>query len=208
MIQEQELTSAQHQLWITAKEAIKDQSYNDGLFLMQCLLRSVPEFLEARRVARQVAKIIIQKKPPGFLKKATINVQGLFMRVKVSMLIKKQKLAEALVVLENFLEKSPHDLVANRLMAFVAQRSNPPLLSLAIFSLETALVASRENVRLYLELATVALLPDETGTSWNPEQAIMTYQQILSLDPNHLEARQGIKNASALLSMKNDSWGR
>jgi tetratricopeptide (TPR) repeat protein len=206
MIQEQQLTSAQQYLWTRAQQTMKERCYEDAIFLAQCLLRSTPEFLEARKLARQAAIILVQKKERCFFEKMKIVLHRQLVRAKVLLMMKQQRVAEALVVLENFLATAPHDLTAHLLMATVAEHWTPPLLSLALFSLETALVSNRDHLKLPLEIARVALLPNESMVSWNPERAIEAYQQVLSGDPHHLEARQGLKNASALLSMKHDAW--
>ncbi|MFZ4116034.1 MAG: hypothetical protein ACOYK6_04835 [Chthoniobacterales bacterium] len=204
---QQKLTSAQQYLWARAQQAMDNHCYSDVIFLAQCLLRSAPALLQARKLARNAAILLFPKKEKRFFKTFRVVLQRQLVRVRVALMIKQQHLAEALLVLENFLAIAPRDLIANRLMVTVAEHWTPPLCSLALFSLETALVDHRHMQALHLEIARVALFPDEQGVAWNPERAIEAYQQVLSEDPHHLGARQGLKNALALLSMRNDSWG-
>lgn len=203
MITESELTSAQKYLWVRAQEEMEDCAYSDALFLAQSLLRSAPEFLEARRLARNIAMMMHEEKSFSVFEKIKRYLQLMVLRGTVAFLIKRKHLDKALLTLEYFLATAPLEESANRLMATVAERWNPPLLPLAIFALETALTINYEKIELHLEIARVALLFNESGVSWNPERALIAYQEVLSHDPHHLEARQGLKNMLALLSMRN-----
>ncbi|KAB2643725.1 MAG: hypothetical protein DVB29_04820 [Verrucomicrobia bacterium] len=198
-----ELTSAQKYLWERTQEEMEDHCYSDALFLAQCLLRSAPEFLEARKLTRKIAIMMYEGKSFTVFEKIKRFLRCNIVRGTVVLLIKRKRLEKALLSLEYFLATAPFEQSANLLMASVAKRWNPPLLPLALFALETALKINQEKIELHLEIARVALLLDENKTPWNPERAIMAYQQVLSLQPDHLEARQGLKNACAFLSMRN-----
>jgi hypothetical protein len=222
MITESELTTAQKYLWVRAQEEMEE--CGDALFLAQSLLRSAPEFLEARRLARNIAMRMCEEKSFSVFEKIKRYLQLMVLRGTIAFLIKRKHLDKALLTLEYFLATAPFEESANRLMATVAERWNPPLLPLALFALETALIRifhtgsrrlatnqheisgltiNHETIELHLEIARVALLFNESGVSWNPERALTAYQQVLSHDPHHLEARQGLKNTLALLSMRN-----
>lgn len=199
MITESELTSAQKYLWVRAQEEMEDHSFSDVLFLVHSLLRSAPEFLAARRLARKAALRLVRAKKKQVLRSL---FRSFVVRVTVAIMRKQKRYNEALVALERFLAVAPDDLHAHRLMATIAEQSDPPLLSLALFALETALVIHTSSIPLHLEIARVSLLVNQHKCPWNLPRAIEAYQQLLALAPHHLEARQGLKNASALLSMQ------
>jgi tetratricopeptide (TPR) repeat protein len=200
------LTSAQTELWTKITRAKKENNNQIVLLLAHYLLRSVPEFLELRQLARQAAQALRATRKQNFFEKIQTQFQRAITVRKGKMLFKKQKAEEALLLLELFLGKEPNDVAANELMAEVALSWKPPLYSVALFAIETALAADPKEIRLYIKIAELSLQPEETGEPWNPERAIEAYRSILLQKPNHLVAMQGLKNASALFSMKHDAW--
>ena len=206
MIVQEKLTPAQQYLWMRAQEEMVSHCYDNVLFLTNALLRSIPEFLEARKLARQAAMAISDGTPKNFFAIAQLASKRLFVRARVAILVQKKQYSRAILVLENFLAITPCDLTANRLMATVAASWNQALLPVALFALETALWNHPSSISLHLDIARVALLCHQNGVSQALERSITAYQEALHVDPYHLEARQGLKNASALLSMHDDSW--
>jgi tetratricopeptide (TPR) repeat protein len=206
MIVQEKLTPAQQHLWMRAQEEMVSHCYNNVLFLTNALLRSAPEFLEARKLARQAAMAVSERTQKNFFTTAQLASQRLFLRVRVAILVQKKQYSRAILVLENFLAIKPCDLTANRLMATVAVSWNQALLPLALFALETAVINHENLIPLHLDIAKVSLLCHQNGFSKTLERSITAYQEVLHIDPYHLEARQGLKNASALLSMHDDSW--
>ncbi len=198
----QELTSAQQHLWHRAEEAEKEKCYEDALFFSHALLRSAPDFLEARVLARRVARIVTGSKEVSFFRKIKLLLQRQLVKIKVLLLLGQQRPAAALMVLEDFLSKAPGDPCLNEWMGRIAAASSPPSPSLALFALEAALLEYPQKKKLHFQIARVALLPDEYGQAWNLERAIEAYQAILTQDPHAWEAKQGLKNTLALLSMK------
>ena len=200
------LTSAQKQLWAKAEQAMEKGKEGNALFFAQCLLRSAPEFLAARKLAREAARAVCATRSHGLFKKIQHKIQTLLLLQKATLLMKRHDLPGALMILERILETVPDDLLANRMMVSVALQWLPPCYALALFAMETAAKTRPDDLSLQLELAALCLRPDATGESWNPERAMEAYHHILSREPHHLAARQGLNNASALLSIKNGDW--
>ena len=200
------LTSAQKQLWAKAEQAMERGQKSSTLFLAQCLLRSAPEFLPARKLAREAAHALEAAKTHGFLKKVQIKVQTMILLQRAKILMKRHDLTGALVILEAILGIVPYNFAANRMMVDVALQLQSPWYALALFAMETLVQTRSHDLSLQLELASLCLLPDAIGESWNPARAIDAYHHVLSRAPHHLAARQGLNNASALLSLKNGDW--
>lgn len=202
---EKHLTSVQQQLWAKAHQALEEKRDVTAISWLQLLLQSEPEFFEARVLGRQIAL----KKIPGrdHLFIALRNkVKVFFILRRVKTFTKKENITEALIALELLLIELPKEIAAHRLMVKVAMKYKPPLREVALLSLEILVKENPSNVLRLLELGAFCLKNDEEGFAWNPARALEAYRAVLVINPHDLQAIQGSKNASALLSMKNDGW--
>ena len=178
----------------------------ESLFLAQALLRSAPDYLEARQLARQAAQALFSKrkqKAPAIL---FIKIKACLVMLQAQLLMRKKDFPKALILLEQLLGELPSFVPAHHLIAKVALKSTPSHCELALQALEEMVSLQPKNISFHLELARAALLSEPSGTAWQPRRAIEAYQHILSINPHHLEARAGLKNAEALFFIKEDGW--
>lgn len=201
-------TAAEKKLLATAQNALISKKEEAALTLAQALLRIHPASLEARKLARQAAEVLYSRKKKTTLKIFLEKKRAFFLLIKIKSKIQKKEHAEALIALEKLLGDMPELLVAHRLMARVALALNPPLYDLALLEMEEVVKRAPQNLSFCLELARVALLVEPHEGALHPARALEIYQHILAIDPHHLEAQAGIKNASALLSIKQNGWNK
>lgn len=197
-------STAQKNLLAKAQEALALGKEETALFLAQGLLRTAPSLLEARQVARQAVSLLETQQKEKFFKKILKKGKGIFLLGKIKLLMIKKEPLAALVVLEKLIELKPHWLIAHRWMAQVALQNNPPLHDLALFSMEESVKLAPHNKAAHLELAREALYSKPYGKT-NPTRALEAYQAVLSIDPNHLEAKTGMKNALAVMALQDES---
>ncbi len=199
-------SSAVQKTLVTAQKALESGKAKESLFLMQSLLRTAPNFLEARQLARQAARIVFSQKKEHLPRLLVTKTKALLMILRVQFLIRKKDFLKSLVLLEKILGELPDFVLAHRLMAQVALKTTPPLPELALFAWEEVVVLQPKNISFHLELARVALLSEAHGGPCQAPRALQAYEHILSLDPHHLETKAGLKNAEALFFMKQDGW--
>lgn len=197
-------SSAQKSLLARAQESLALGKDETALLLAQALLQSAPSYLEARQLARvAAAKCRIREKEnklTAFLKKW----RAFFLLGKARFAMTKKNHPAALVILEKLVELTPTWLVTHRWMAQAALQHMPPLHDLALFAREEMLKIAPNNIAIHLELARSALLP-KPDRKPNPIRALQAYHAILAINPDHLEAQAGMKNALAVMAIQNES---
>jgi tetratricopeptide (TPR) repeat protein len=183
-------------LWLKSLSAVELQNFSYAISLCHAILKEVPGFLEARRLARRCAI----KTSSGAKKKGNAVTQIFSSGVSVSRLqsqIKKDPRA-GLMALEKELEKDPVSGSLNDLLFDTAVQQN--MLDTAIFALETVRKGAPENTKLLHKLASYYLARDI------PHEAAGVYKDILKQDPTDIHAIKGEKDATARASMKKGGW--
>jgi len=192
-MQEAQLASDIRALWLKAQSAYEQQNYSYAIKLCHVVLKAVPGFLDARRLARKsaVAETGGKKKKKGLFGGGGISL------MKIQNAGKKDPIG-ALVALEDELAKEPFDGGANDLLFDNAMRLN--MLDTAAFALETIRSGAPENTKLLHKLAEHYLARDE------PDRAADVYNDIVKQDATDMDAVKGGKDATARASMKKQRW--
>lgn len=192
---EKDLPENQRASWLKAMSAMELRNYGYAVQLLQVVLRSHPEFLLARQLARKaaVAKSAGKKGMLGGLSSAS------FSTMKVQSLVKKDPLA-ALDAVEKILEGDPYNAQVNQLLKDAALAANLP--EVALFALETIVEGNPKDTKTMHELAKLYIANEL------PTKAVDVYGKILAITPNDLAAVKGGKDASAAASMQRGGWER
>ncbi len=180
-------------LWLKAQSAYEMKNYTYAISLCQAVLKEVPGFLDARKLARNSAAA----ESVGKTKKKSLFGGGGLSLMKIASLGKKDP-AAAMIALEKELAKNPFDGAANDLLFDCALRLN--MLETAAFALETVRSGSPENTKLLHKLAEHYLARDM------PDEAADVYNDIVKQDPTDIDAVKGSKDATARASMKKQKW--
>ena len=176
--------------WLKAMSAMQLKNYGYTIQLLQTILKSCPEFLAGRQLARKAALA----KTGG--KKSLFSTAS-FSAMKIQSQIKKDPLG-AIDALEKSLETEPNSSQLNLILRDAALAANLP--EVAAFALETILESSPKDVKTLHELA------KHHQQFGNPQKAVDTYQRIIEIIPNDLAAIKGLKDASASASMQSGGW--
>ncbi len=192
-MQESQLPADVRSLWLKAQSAYEQQNYNYAVKLCHAVLKSVPGFVDARRLARQSASAEIggKKKRKGLFGGGGISL------MKIQSSAKKDP-AGAMMALEEELAKDPFDPGANDLLFDIASSLN--LQETAAFALETIRSGAPENTKLLHKLAEYYLANDD------PARAAEVYNDIVKRNPADTEAVKASKDATAQASMKKQNW--
>jgi tetratricopeptide (TPR) repeat protein len=154
-------------------------------------VRDNPSFLDGRKLLRSAALQAQGGKKKSFLDTA-VKLR------KPQATLKKDPVA-ALGEIEDILKEDPLNPSANTTLFEAANAASMP--QTASFALETALKGKPEDIKLAHKLARYLLGHDE------PERAIKIYEHIIKTDNTDGEARSGLTNANAKLSMQRNNWG-
>lgn len=190
---EKDLPESHRAMWLKAMSAMELRNYGYAIQLLQVVLKSYPEFLLARQLARKaaVAKSAGKKGILGGISSAS------FSTMKVQSLVKKDPVA-AMDAVEKILESEPHNAQANQLLKEAALGAKMP--EIAIFALETIIQGNPKDTKTMHELAKLYL------TCAEPTKAVDVYGRILDVTPNDLAAVKGGKDAAAAASMQRGGW--
>lgn len=180
-------------MWLKAMSAMELRNYGYAIQLLQVVLKTYPDFLLARQLARKaaVAKSVGKKGILGGISSAS------FSTMKVQSLVKKDP-AAAMDAVEKILENEPHNPQANQLLKEAALGAEMP--EVAIFALETIIEGNPKDTKTMHELAKLYL------TCKLPMKAVDVYGKILDITPNDLAAVKGGKDAAAAASMQRGGW--
>lgn len=178
--------------WLKAMSAMQLKNYGYTVQLLQPVLKSHPEFLDGRRLARQaqIAKTGGKKPLISTASIAAMKLQGQ---------VKKDPTA-ALEAIEKALDAEPRNAQLNQLLKDAAIALKMP--ETAAFALETILDGAPKDIKLLHELASFQM---ESGA---PDKAQKLYQRILAISPNDLAAIKGSKDAAAANSMQKGGWDK
>jgi tetratricopeptide (TPR) repeat protein len=190
---EKDLPESHRAMWLKAMSAMELRNYGYAIQLLQVVLKSYPEFLLARQLARKaaVAKSAGKKGILGGISSAS------FSTMKVQSLVKKDPVA-AMDAVEKILESEPYNPQANQLLKEAALGAKMP--EVAVFALETIIQGNPKDTKTMHELAKLYLTCSE------PTKAVDVYGKILDVTPNDLAAVKGGKDAAAAASMQRGGW--
>ena len=192
---EKDLPQSQRATWLKAMSAMELRNYGYAIQLLQTVLRSHPEFLLARQLARRaaVAKFGGRKGVLGGLSGAS------FSSIKLQSQVKKDPVA-AFDAIEKMLEADPYSSQANQLLKEAALGAKMP--EVALFALETIVGGNPKDTRTMHELAKLYMENEQ------PAKAGDVFGKILEINPNDLSAVKGGKDAAAAASMQKGGWDR
>ena len=176
--------------WLKAMSAMQLKNYGYTIQILQTILKSCPDFLAGRQLARKAALA----KTGG--KKSLFSTAS-FSALKIQAQVKKDPL-EALDAIEKCLEAEPNNPQLNQTLREAALAANLP--EVAAFALETILESSPKDTKTLHELAKHQ---QQFGA---PDKAVELYQRILEITPNDMAAIKGMKDASASASMQSGGW--
>ena len=192
---EKDLPESQRATWLKAMSAMELRNYGYAIQLLQAVLKSHPEFLLARQLARKaaVAKFGGRKGVLGSLSGAS------FSSMKLQSQVKKDPVA-AFDAIEKMLETDPYSPQANQLLKEAALGAKMP--EVALFALETIVGGHPKDTKTMHELAKLYMENER------PAKAGDVYGRILEINPNDLSAVKGGKDAAAAASMQEGGWDR
>ncbi|PTX99763.1 hypothetical protein DB346_18265 [Verrucomicrobia bacterium LW23] len=192
---EKDLQPNNRDLWRRAREAFDAKNYGYVLNLGQTILKSEPEFLEARQ--RNRAASIQQFKTLSTFAKPIEQMKASRTASKASSAVKKAP-AEALVYAEEALAIDPFCSSANTAQAEAAIALSMP--EIAALAYETMRENKPKDTKLMHQLAQTYMLMDDG------QRASKVYEAILQIDPRDGEALSGMKNATALAASTAGGW--
>ena len=192
---EKDLPESQRATWLKAMSAMELRNYGYAIQLLQAVLKSHPEFLLARQLARKaaVAKFGGRKGVLGSLSGAS------FSSMKLQSQVKKDPVA-AFDAIEKLLETDPYSPQVNQLLKEAALGAKMP--EVALFALETIVGGHPKDTKTMHELAKLYMENER------PAKAGDVYGRILEINPNDLSAVKGGKDAAAAASMQEGGWDR
>ena len=186
VVTEADLPQGYKNTYDKAIAAIKMSNHGYAVELLLSVLKDIPAFLDGRRILRQ-AELTVSGGKKKFLDTSAVKLR------KSQATLKKDPVA-ALFEIEEVLKEDPLSMAANQALFEAANAAGMPMT--AAFALETALKGKPEDNKLGHKLAEYLMAHDD------PERAIKIYEHILKHDNTDGEARRGVTNANARLSMK------
>jgi len=190
VVAESDLPQGYRNTYKKAVDAVNMGNHGYAVELLLSIIKDNPGFLDGRKMLRKAA---IQTQ--GGKKK---YLDTSMMKLRKPQTTMKKDPAAALFEVEEVLKEDPLNVSANKLLFEAANAASMP--QTAAFGLETALRAKPEDGKLAHTLARYFLAHDE------PERAIKVYEHIIKQDNTDGEARSGLTNANARLSMKRQKW--
>ena len=196
---EKDLPESQRATWLKAISAIELRNYGYAIQLLHSLLKTHPDFLLARQLARKaaVAKSGGRRGVLGSL--ASTSFSSSFSSMRLQSQVKKDPVA-ALDAIEKLLEADPYSSQANQLLKEAALVAKMP--ELALFALETIVAGNSKDTKTMHELARLYM------ENQQPTKAGEVYAKILEISSNDLSAVKGSKDAAAAASMQRGGWDR
>ena len=191
IVQESELQQGYRNTYKKAVDAVKMSNHAYAVELLLSVVKDNPGFLDGRKMLRS-AELQAQSGKKGKF----IDTTGVKIR-KPQATLKKDPLA-AITEVEEILKDDPMSVSGNTCLFEAANAASMP--ATAAFALETALKGKPEDTKLAHKLAKYLLANDE------PERAIRIYEHIIKIDGTDGDARSGLTNANARLSMQRQKW--
>ena len=191
VVQEAGLQQGYRNTYQKAVAAVKMGNHGYAVELLLSIVKDNPAFLDGRKLLRSAA---IQASGGG--KKKFIDTTSMKLN-KAKTLLKKDAVG-AIAEVEDVLKEDPLSVSANTLLFEAANSASMP--QTASFALETALKGKPEDVKLAHKLASYLIAHED------PERAIKIYEHIIKHDSTDGDARSGLTNANARLSMLRQKW--
>ncbi len=195
VIGESQLPMKLQSLWQKGKSALEMNNYDYVISLLQAVLKEEPRFLDGRKLLREAA---IRKKdttkrliPGGSSGLGTMRIQPL---------VKKDPQAAIVQVEKEVLAVDPYNPQGNQLLFDACSAAGLPMT--AGFALETLVRGNPENAKYMHQLGDYYL-----AQGFN-EQAALTFDKIVSIAPQDLEAVQKGKNAAAKATMEKTTFDK
>ena len=185
-----DLSPAHRSLFDKAAASVKMQNASYAVQLLLPILKEVPSFLEGRKTLRTAAALAHSGK------KKLIDTSSLaVMKLKS----KAQSDPEGVLYdLEEILATDPFNQSANQMLFEAANAAKMP--QTAAFGLEMIMKGHPSNMKNMHKLADFYMQIND------PEKAIAVFNNILKVDNSDGEARRGVTNANARLSMNKQKW--
>ena len=180
------------------------KNYDYAIQICQSLLQVVPDYLDARKLARRAALEKTKTVKKGFF--SALGAGSQLSLMKASGLMKKNDLATLLPLLEQILAEDPASIQANTLLQEAAMKWTPPMKELAFFAFDTLMEANPKDMAQIQRYALYCMEKDENGVPRDPARAVEIYNRILSSDPNNMAAIKGSKDAAAAQSVQQGGW--
>jgi len=192
---EKDLPESQRTSWLKALSAMELKNYGYAIQLLQLVLKSHPDFLVGRQLARRagIAKNAGKKSLLGNISSPSFSI------LKAQGLVKKDPVA-AMDEAEKALASDPFSGQLNQLLKDAALAANIP--EVAMFALETIVQGNPKDVKTMHELAKLYMAHQQ------PSKAVDVYGRILEVTPNDLAAVKGGKDAAAATTMQRGGWER
>lgn len=191
VIQETDLQQGYRNTFKKALDAVKMSNHGYAVELLLSVVKDNPLFLEGRKILRS-ASMQGQSGKKKFLDTTSVKLR------KPQATLKKDPLG-AIGEIEDILKEDPLNVSANTALFEAANAASMP--QTASFALETALKGKPQDTKLAHKLARYLLGIDEA------ERAIKIFEHIIKTDNTDGDARSGLTNANARLSMQRNSWG-
>ena len=191
---EKELSEEQRAHWLKAVAAIELRNFGYAISLLQRILKQEPEFLTGRQLLRraEITKAKTAKKASFHISMAAISL------MKAQRVLKRDP-KRAVEMIEQILEREPHNKQANLLLKAAAVAAG--WLETGVFALETQLEKNPRDTKLLHE---VGRLYHQLGDN---DRAVEIYNRINTIDPADAVAARLGKDAAARASMKSGGWG-
>jgi tetratricopeptide (TPR) repeat protein len=200
---QKDLSPQQKQAWLKAMSAMELKNYGYAIQICQGILKTLPDFLDGRKMARKAAFEKAKTVKKSFFSLGGGTSIGL---MKASGLLKKGDLKALLPSLEEILADDPGNVQANTLLCEAALKWDPPMKELALFSFETILEANPRDKEQLNRFAAFCMERNSAGQPRDPARAVDLYDRILAIAPNDLAALKGSKDAAAARSVSQGGW--
>lgn len=185
--------------------AMELRNHGYAIQLCQGILRSLPDFLDGRKLARRAAFEKAKTAKKSFF---SFGSGASFQLRKASGLLKKADLAGLLPLLEEILADDPANVEANSLLCDAALQWDPPMSELAEFTFDTILEANPKDKEQLRRFASFCMERNAEGEPRDPARAMEIYDRILAIAPNDIAAIKGSKDASAAASVQKGRWDK
>lgn len=192
ILQESDLAQGYRNTYQKAVAAVKMNNHSYAIELLLAIVNDNPGFLDGRKLLRSAEITATAGAKKKFIDTSSMKVN------KAKNTLKKDPMA-AIAEVEEILKEDPLNAGANTLLFEAANAASMP--QTAAFGLEMALKGKPEDTKVAHKLANYLLAHDD------PERAIKIYEHIIKYDNSDGDARSGLTNANARLSMKRQKMG-
>lgn len=185
-----DLSPAHRSLFDKAAASVKLQNASYAVQLLLPIIKEVPSFLEGRKTLRTAAALAHSGK------KKLLDTSGIAV-MKLKSKAEKDPVG-VMGDLEDILATDPFNQAANQMLFEAAHAAKMP--QTACFALEMMMKGAPNNIKLMHKAAEYFMQIND------PEKAIAVFNNILKLDNSDGEARRGVTNGNARLSMNKQKW--